>query len=241
MRAQATNTHSADLESDSSQYASINNADQTGLALNGDFTLMAWAKPESLSGSQMIVGKNLPFFDDSGYTLGLNGGNFFVSIGSGSSNTTWQPSYGTELAVGTWTHVALTYKESTGALTLYTNGSYYASTTGITTLSSANGAQFCIGSAAYTCPNYPWDGLVDDVRVYNIELSSSDISSTYNCALVGDEAGLVGYWKLDNSLLDETTNNNDLTNNGSFVFSTDVNFTDNCGGAVTGTELIVFE
>ena len=40
--------------------------------------------------------------------------------------------------------------------------------------------------------------------------------------LNGDEAGLVGYWKLNNSLLDETSNNNDLTNNNSATFSTTV-------------------
>jgi len=42
--------------------------------------------------------------------------------------------------------------------------------------------------------------------------------------LIGTETGLKGYWKLNDSLLDETTNNNDLTNVNSAVFSTDVPF-----------------
>ena len=52
--------------------------------------------------------------------------------------------------------------------------------------------------------------------------------------LDGDEAGLVGYWKLNNSLLDETSNDNDLTNNNSATFSTDVPFSGSSIKSING-------
>ena len=42
------NSHSLDLESSSSQYASITDASQTGLDITGDLTIELWAKFESL-------------------------------------------------------------------------------------------------------------------------------------------------------------------------------------------------
>jgi hypothetical protein len=42
--------------------------------------------------------------------------------------------------------------------------------------------------------------------------------------LNGNEFGLVGYWKLNNGLTDQTANGNTLTNNGSAVFSASTPF-----------------
>ena len=67
-----------------------------------------------------------------------------------------------------------------------------------------------------------FDGKIDDVRVWSDIRTDAEISNNYQQELIGNEAGLVGYWKLNNGLTDETSNNNDLTNNNSVTFSTDV-------------------
>jgi hypothetical protein len=42
-----------------------------------------------------------------------------------------------------------------------------------------------------------FNGKIDEFRVWNISRSETDIKGTMNHTLVGNEAGLVGYWKFD--------------------------------------------
>ena len=52
------NTHSLDLELGSSQYAYIDNGDQSGLGVTGDFTIEAWVRIETFGATNhAIVGK----------------------------------------------------------------------------------------------------------------------------------------------------------------------------------------
>ncbi|MCG9129291.1 hypothetical protein JT359_17010 [Candidatus Poribacteria bacterium] len=54
--------------------------------------------------------------------------------------------------------------------------------------------------------NHPWHatfiGLIDDVRVWNIARTESEIQSDMNIQLKGDEDGLVGYWNI-NEIIEE--------------------------------------
>ena len=42
-----------------------------------------------------------------------------------------------------------------------------------------------------------YDGHLDDIRIWDQAVSLADIVKNKDRALVGDEAGLVGYWKFD--------------------------------------------
>ncbi len=74
-----------------------------------------------------------------------------------------------------------------------------------------------------------FDGDLDDIRIWS---EVHDDSSDFNCQIVGNETNLNAYWQFNdtsgNPLLDETANDNDLTNNGSVAFTTDLPFTDDC-------------
>ncbi|MEM9544949.1 MAG: LamG-like jellyroll fold domain-containing protein [Bacteroidota bacterium] len=66
--------------------------------------------------------------------------------------------------------------------------------------------------------NSQWIGDLDELRLWNQARSQSDIQSTMNCELIGNEACLVGYWNFnqgtpagDNTGLTTLT---DLTSNG---------------------------
>ena len=69
-----------------------------------------------------------------------------------------------------------------------------------------------------------FDGLIDEVRVWNDIRSGAEISANYQQQLTGSEANLVGYWRFNNDLTDETSSNNTLTNNNSATFNTDTPF-----------------
>lgn len=218
------NSHSLDLESTSSQYAAITNAAQTGLAMgSGDLTVEAWIKLESTpSGDNTIIAKGKG---------GAGGKRYYLYIG-GTSKATFQLDDDTTLKsvvgnttilAGYWYHIAGVRDGNN--LRIYVNGVEDASATNITGYGSVDDtADFQIG--ALNGINF-FDGLIDDARVWSDARSSQEISDNMTIELVGTETNLVGYWKLNNDYLDETSNNNDLTASGSPVFSTTVFCSDN--------------
>ncbi len=71
-----------------------------------------------------------------------------------------------------------------------------------------------------------FDGKMDELRVWSDVRTEPEVSGNYDSELNGDEAGLVAYWKFNNSLQDETSNDNHLIDSGDPEFSTDVPFTE---------------
>ena len=68
------------------------------------------------------------------------------------------------------------------------------------------------------------DGKIDDVRVWNDIRTPTEIVAHKDTELTGTEANLVGYWQLDNALLDENANNNHLANHNAAIFVENVPF-----------------
>jgi len=231
----ANNSHSIDLELSSSQYLSITDAAQTGLDITGDITIEAWIKLEQLpstAGSHFrIVAKWLvskfAYLFSIRYMTTADGFEFAWSD-NGDFSTGHRGlvkndvSVFTAADVGKWRHVAVTVDVSAGAagVKFYKDGSEQTSKTTsfdeITSIANTS-ADFTIG--AEVTPASYFDGLIDEVRVWSDIRTQDEIKDNMFAELVGNEANLVGYWKLNNSLLDETANNNDLTNNNSAVFS----------------------
>ena len=226
------NTNSIDLELDNSQYLSITDANQTGLDITGDISFECWVKLEELpstnSATMMLIAKwKAGSGSDQSYLFQLGSDDKLgIDYNDGSAQTTIVANTATVVAgdVGSWVHLAGTVDVSASTGTLYKNGTAIDATVNGTTTSIQNGAgDFTIG--VHSGGTTYFDGLIDDVRVWNDIRTATEISDNYQKELVGDEANLVGYWKLNNDLLDETSNNNDLTNNNSAVFSSDVPFT----------------
>jgi len=216
------NTHSLDLEASSSQYASITDASQTGLDITGDLTIEAWIKPESLGGTHIIASK----YDASNRS-------YYLYVTNGSIGL-WTSTDGTNGSVASiaqaptldvWQHIAVTYVASTRVTTFYANGVSIGTDLGSYTSLYNGTANFAIGAynTASTAAN-EFDGLIDEVRIWNDIRTITEIQENIGIQLVGTEANLQGYWKLDNNYLDETSNDNDLTASGSPVFSTSVPF-----------------
>lgn len=224
------NTHSTDLERSSSQHWSITDASQTGLDLTGgDFTLGAWIKleqlPSSAGGGMHIVSKvdgsngyDVFFRDSDVFRVQfMNGGNVTrADVSSMISSSD----------VGVWVHIVASVDVSAGGsgISVYKNGS--AMTTSVidsnATSVGDNSIDFVIGKYANGTTNH-FDGLIDDVRVWDTELTSAQASTLHSdpCDDTVASANLQGNWLFDNDGTDETANSNDLTNNNSATFSTD--------------------
>jgi hypothetical protein len=135
-------------------------------------TLEAWvyADPRmSNYGGVVMKSTNSSWSDGYGLARYPDGTiDFFVNNYSSAS-------VGTALPTGVWTHVAGTYNGS--VLQLYLNGSLVASKAYSTPINNVT-APLRIGSGS---GDYPWIGIIDDVRVWNTARAASDIAAgTYS-------------------------------------------------------------
>jgi len=213
------NTHSLDLEASSSQYASITDASQSGLDITGDMTIECWIKPESSPSSAILVSK----YGVSSYSFKLWQTSTSIALTLTSDGAGVNSSFiSHSITVGVWQHIAVTYKASSGLVTLYINSTSTGTATNTKTSIFNSSADFEIGSNR--SGNNTYDGLIDEVRIWDDVRTATEIADNYQTELVGDEANLQGYWRFNNDYTDETSNGNDLTASGSPVFSTDVPF-----------------
>jgi len=232
-KAGTSNVNSIDLEKDSSQFLSITDAAQTGLDILGDITLEAWVNIESQPATDIVYGiiskrdsspsgENswiLQYQDVSGTKkVSL----FLFDAAAPIVNVNYI--FIQTLTTGTWVHVAMTWKQSTGTAELFIDGVSQGTVVDTSAADINNSTtDFSIGRAdAKVGLESFFDGKIDEVRVWDDIRTSTEISNNKDKQLVGNEANLQGYWRLNNDLLDETANNNDLTNNGGAVFSTDI-------------------
>lgn len=165
------------------------------LDISGDsITVEAWVKKgdESQQGA-VILTNNAP--GSAGYQLHL------VDDGP-ASRVRFSPSHltgrhvtsQTWLNPGEWYHVAGVYNG--GNTWIYINGALDNSNSSnhVIVGSSPNG--LVIGANHLGTGDY-FIGEIDEVRIWNRALRNTDISANYNRPLVGNEHGLVGYWRFD--------------------------------------------
>ena len=233
------NTKSIDLESGSSQYLSISDGSQTGLDLSTDFTIMFWLKPETVTGSTIF---NKYESGVGGYLVEIGGGGASLKLlyspdGTNKTELTISPP-----TVDVWAHYAIAVDVSTPASTVfYKNGTSQSVTqvkTAATSL-SGSGANFHIGATQAGTETF--DGKLDEIGVYSAQLSAATVQSDYNSGDGTDrsssESNIIAGWRFEDDLLDVTSNDNDLTNNNSATYSTDVPFS---GSAATNRHQVIF-
>ena len=119
-----------------------------------------------------------------------------------------------------WHHYAATWNSSSGQFKVYRDGTQtYAGTTR-RNASLANRGSLVFGRSQRSPGNffsdpYALKGEMAEVRLWNTVLSQQDIQGRMNRRLQGNEAGLVGYWPLDDGqgakAADKSRNGNDGT------------------------------
>ncbi len=113
-----------------------------------------------------------------------------------------------DLEADVWTHVAATYDGA--ALKLYLNGALVASRDHTAAIEQSS-QPLRIGSGAGA--EYPWKGQIDEVRVWGVARTAEQIAASFGSTLIGNEAGLAGYWRFDEAIgetfADRTANAND--------------------------------
>jgi hypothetical protein len=184
------------LSLDGSSYAQIPRPVQD------DFTMEAWIKTTaSLTGTYAWEGRGLFFADASGgnndFCASILNNRFAFGVGN-PNNADLVISSISMVTTNQWTHVAIPRARATGALQVLVNGVVEASMDPSPQLNSLTAAtNLAIGGNAGA--GHDFSGLIDEVRVWNIVRPVADIAATMRQRLVGNEAGLVGYWRFDDA------------------------------------------
>ena len=144
------------------------------------FTAMAWAKPD-INEKMVIIGTksitNLP-----GWHLRTSGGNHRLRMGVNtdySTATAATAETSDSMEAGVWVHVVGTYDHTVPYIQLYLDGELIDTTSsGVSSLGYGNDLELAI--AVPEDPQKAWDGLVDEVLIFNRVLDANEIKAIYD-------------------------------------------------------------
>ena len=216
---------------------------------NKSFTVEFWAKRDG-SGSEDYV------FSHGSST----GSNFLLHIGFRSNNQFTFAFFGNDLNVSgyadnVWHHWACVYDKTISSgdnRFIYRNGVLISSNRTSSDYFGTGAAE--IGDRRLF--SAPFNGQIDELRIWEVARSQSEIQDNSMCEISASEVGLLAYYKFnqgiagadntgETTLLDETTNNHDGTLNNFALNETSSNWvtaTNDIGSIskeikVTGNEL----
>lgn len=170
----------ADMELSSSQSLSITDGSQSGLDITGDLSVSMWIKPESITGDDALLTK----FDSTGnqrsYAFTYFSTNFLAFLTSSNGTNAVQKSVAQTWVIGTTYYVSVVYDASAGSAEFYVDGSKIGSTqTGYHTSLHNGTAPFHLGALNVTATSF-FDGVMDEVGIWDRTLSAAEISELYN-------------------------------------------------------------
>ena len=117
-----------------------------------------------------------------------------------------------------WTYIAVTYDE--GSAIYYKNGVQCDTDSGSVTSIHPSSEPLLIGSSY----DSDFNGLIDEVRIYNISLNQANISEIFNSGRVANSSltstGLVGWWKFDEGVGVSADDSSPEGNDGTLVGDT---------------------
>jgi prepilin-type N-terminal cleavage/methylation domain-containing protein len=158
-----------------------------GTGSSGIFTYSFWIKSSSYSGS--ILSRRNPCNNDAYFNITAGGNTIKLSSFSNIDSSSCSYTSGNVLTANQWNHVVITRQWGVASTTkLYVNGiqdtfTLVGSDSSIepnyTGLKEYIGAQESISTCFGPVTNF-FNGLIDDVRIYNRALSAAEVQAIYN-------------------------------------------------------------
>ena len=163
-------------------------------------TLEAWVKPVQQYYNCVIAKGTWSYLLD--FAEGLNLG--VILYGTTLTNPYASNYYWGRLmvydtvAADQWTHIAITYSQSTG-LKAYYNSQLVYQGPGSGEIQTGS-LPLRIGARVDTLYTEYYKGEIDEVRIWNTVRTQAEISNNMNKELTGTESGLVAYYKFDEAI-----------------------------------------
>jgi len=184
-------------------------------ALGGSISVECWVKPAQIATDWVgFVCKNED--KDSGegvFWLGQHSTDGKVRFGvylNGTSES-YIDTDGAVISNGSWYHVAATYDGNYQKI--YINGTLVKTSSDLNTVLPSGTSNYYIGlsTAAY------FSGRIDEVRIWNDVRTAAEIGNNKDDELVGNESGLVAYYKMSDGTGTTLTDNSSNSNNGTLT------------------------
>lgn len=218
-------------------YVDIGNAAPANSGL-GDLSVEAWFYWDGTAPAttEFLVAKGDAGSTDIGWSMSITAaGDLTMAINSTGDGTDAGNAIGdlslTSEPIG-WQHAAFVFDSdgTNGVLTGYLNGSSanWAVTGTDTDGSLALGASGITNAQSMTIGavdgvsggviSGQFEGGIDEVRIWNVARTSTEINNEMNQTLNGSETGLTGLWQLNSDANDASTNSNNGTISGGAMF-----------------------
>ena len=173
-----------------------------------DFTLSIWLKTDDVSSRQHVFQQT---GSNDNRVIAINSGGSLTSRlgGSGSDHVS-----GVTLSTDTWYHIVLVHDNSANTLKWYVNGTEQNTNTSVNVPS--NTGTFYLGTNSDANDKY-FNGQIDEVRIWNDVRTAAEIGDNMDDELVGNESGLVAYYKMSDGTGTTLTDNSSNSNNGTLT------------------------
>ncbi len=155
-------------------------------------TVEVWVQASGIVSEQSDI-----FYDGVDGEVGLSYINESIHFGvKTEEDLQWHSPPAFPIKIGKWYHVAGVW--SNAQVSLFVNGELIGSANTEATLHQAPGHP-TIGAYSHASGEREkfLNGLIDEVRIWNVARTQEEIQTTMNTTLQGDEPGLVGYWNFD--------------------------------------------
>jgi subtilisin-like proprotein convertase family protein len=212
IKAQMYWNQAATFAGNSTSYITIPNS--ASLDITGSFSLEAWVNPASTS-NKGVISKGGTLLK---YGIRITGSRVvFITNGAVrlSSKTT------SLIPVNTWTHISATFNSSTNSCNIYINGIPDTSAVVAATPTSNTDSLF-IGNSGTTTP---FNGKLDEVRVWNRELTATEVNNYMRTSLEtssGIYSGLILSMTFQNPVHTSPFSFNDQSGNSNNGFGRNV-------------------
>ncbi|MCV6608475.1 MAG: hypothetical protein OIF32_09690, partial [Campylobacterales bacterium] len=168
-----------------------------------DLSFESWIYVDGTGSNRVILRK------EGSFAFMLVGSNHVhVNLGNGSNWGSYSITTTDVVPTGEWVHVAATRQSGTGTVKVYINGMLVDTQTDDTGSTGDNANPLRIGAHGGGAELF--DGKIDEVRVWSDVRTAEEITAEMNNELVGNEANLLAYYKLNET--SGTTANDSSTN-----------------------------
>ena len=168
-----------------------------------DFTITGWFNRDTFTTDDTVVAKRNGIANtDDGYILYIDDATdqLILEVSEAGGTDEYQVASTSTFTATGWNHFAAVWDDGNATQTeIYINGKADGTDTGtIANLGDlSNAVAFDIGAESDN--GNPFDGKIDDVRIYGSALPANEVSKLYQTTVPGNpvDTGLVGHWTFD--------------------------------------------